>query len=175
MTQIVLEPMYETECGLEYMNPTDLKSIEHQIQAGKFRLAFHFQAVDCATIHGVTNKDKWNIDMTVYNYLQQSPYDKRTLLKLLVLGHFDIGVSRLGSYHLIREITPYMHDDNSELRMHYIMSRSCEGNVAWRSITWDLFEDMVDEMNYEAEINEKIIQRRYLRRMSTGLRQVTEV
>ena len=175
MTQIVLEPMYETDEGLEYMNPTDLKSIEHQIQAGKFRLAFHFQTVDCATIHGVTNKATWNIDMTVYNYLQQSPYDKCILLKLLVLGHFDIGISRLGSYHLIREITPYMHDDNSELRMHYIAPRSCKGNVAWRSINWDLFEDMVEEMNVEAEINEKMAKQQYLRRMSTSRRQVTEV
>lgn len=151
MTQIVLEPMYETECGLEYMNPTDLKSIEHQIQAGKFRLAFQLQAVECVTVHAVTNKDKWNIDMTVYNYLQNSPYDKRTLLKLVVLGHFDIGISRLSSPHVISEIKPYMHDDNSTLRMHYIMPRSCEGNVAWYSINWDLFQDMVDEMNYEAD------------------------
>lgn len=142
---VIFDPMYETDEGLEYINPADTKTIQEQIEAGRFRLAFHFQSVDCAAIHAVTKKNKWNIDWSVYNYLLKSPYDKRTLFKLLLLGDFDIGVSRIGSYHIVREIKPYDDDINGEIRMHYSLPRSVTENVAWRSINWDFFEEFVNK------------------------------
>jgi hypothetical protein len=150
---IQLEPMYETDEGLEFMvDPNDYKAIATQIAMGTFRMAFHFQSVDCAAIYGVTNKNTWLIDLAVYQYLQKNPYDKRILLKLLVLGHFDIGVARLGSYHLIKDVTPYGDEVNKEINNHYMELRTEPGNVAWRSITWDLFEQFVTDMNDQAQM-----------------------
>jgi hypothetical protein len=145
---IQLEPMYETDDGLEFIvDPNDYKAIQTQISKGTFRMAFHFQTVDGACLYGVTNKNTWLIDLAVYQYLQKNPYDKRILLKLLVLGHFDIGVARIGSYHLIKDVTLYSDETNNEIILHYMALRSEPGNVAWRSITWDLFEAFVDDMN----------------------------
>jgi hypothetical protein len=148
---VILEPMYETDEGLEFIvNPNDEKAIQTQMDLGKFRLAFHFQTVDCACIYGVTNKNTWIIDMQVYRHLKKYPYNLRTLLKLLVLGHFDIGVTRIGNYHIISEIKPYTDEVNSEIRLHYTEPKTTKGNVAWRSINWDLFGRIVDEINEEA-------------------------
>ena len=74
---------------------------------------------------------------------------KKEMYDLLVEGKFDIGIARLRSYHVIKEITPYSHNDNDELRLHYTEPRTFEGNVAWRSITWDAFKDIVDDINEE--------------------------
>ena len=148
---IILEPLYETDEGLEFMDPNDYKTIHSQIAAGKFRMGFYFQSVDGACIYGVTNKDTWQIDHSVYTYLHEHPYNRRTLFKLLLLGHFDIGVTRIGNYHLIKEITPYSDDRNSEINLHYMCDRSEPGNIAWRSITWDLFEPFVRKMYKENE------------------------
>lgn len=145
---VMLEPMYETEEGLEFVvNPDAYDAIQAHIEQGKLRLAFHFQTVDCACIYGVTNKDTWAIDIDVYKYLQKNPYDRRTLLKLLLLGHFDIGVSRIGSYHLIKDVTLYSDEVNEDINLHYMYLRDEPGNVVWRSIHWDLFSQFVEEMN----------------------------
>ncbi len=147
---VFLEPMYETDEGLEFMvNPEDYDAIQTQMDLGKFRLAFHFQTVDCACIYGITNKETWKIDMAVYKYLQKNPYDRRTLFKLLLLGHFDIGVARVGRYHIIGDIKPYGDEENNEIDLHYMVSRDAPDNVAWRSILWDLFELMVEKLNDE--------------------------
>ena len=167
--QVNLEPMYETEEGLEFIvNPDDYKAIQKQMDLGIFRMAFHFQTVDCACIYAVTNKDTWLFDIDVYKHLKKYPYTRRILLNLLKVGNFDIGVTRLGNYHVITGITPYDSDENSEIRLHYNYPRSYAGNVAWRSIKWDLFKQNVEEMNKEAIENDKSAaeQRRLYYRMS---------
>jgi hypothetical protein len=147
---VLLEPMYETDEGLEFIvDPNDYKTIQTQLDLGKFRLAFHFQTVDCACIYGVTNIDTWKIDLSVYQYLQKNPYDRSTLFKLLLLGHFDIGIARIGSYHLIKDLKPYSDAENNEIDFHYMVPRIHPGNVAWRSILWDLFAPFVDHINDE--------------------------
>jgi len=143
--------MYETDEGLEFIvNPNDEKAIQTQMDLGKFRLAFHFQTVDGACIYAVTNKDTWLIDIEVYRHIKKYPYTRRTLFKILLLGHFDIGVTRIGKYHVISDITSYNDESNSEIRLHYTKPKATNGNVAWRSINWDLFRNMVDELNDEA-------------------------
>jgi hypothetical protein len=150
---VFLEPMYETDEGLEFIvDPNDYTTVQEHLVKGTFRMAFHFQTADCACIYGITNKSTWAIDLAVYQYLQKNPYDRRTLFKLLLLGHFDIGIARLGSYHLLKEhdITLYSDEANSDINMHYMELRSKPGNVAWRSINWDLFAHFVDDMNENA-------------------------
>lgn len=145
---VFLEPMYETDEGLEFIvNPNAYDAIQLQIDLGKFRMAFHFQTVDCACIYGIANKETWKIDMAIYKYLQKNPYDRRTLFKLLLLGHFDIGVASIGSYHIIKDIKPYSDEENNEIDLHYMVPRNEPGNVAWRSIVWDLFAPYVALIN----------------------------
>ena len=151
---VMLEPMYETEEGLEFIvNPTDYSAIQTQIDQSKFRLAFHFQTVDGACIYAVTN-DTWYMDSHIYRHLRKNPYTRRMLLNLMKLGHFDIGVTYIGKYHVITNIQSYFSEEQSEIRLHYSYPRSYAGNVAWRSIKWDLFKPLVDEMNEEAREND---------------------
>jgi hypothetical protein len=171
-TPVMLEPMYETDEGLEYVvNPNDYKAIQTLIDADKFRMAFHFQTVDGACIYGVTKKATWGIDMEVYTYLRKNPYTRWMILKLLTLGHFDIGVMHLGSYHVIKEtdITAYTNEDNNEIILHYTYPRSKPGNVAWRSIKWDLFAQKVDEMNEEARQLVKENEKMYIQKQTTEI------
>jgi hypothetical protein len=151
---VLLEPMYETEEGLEFIvNPADHHAILKQMEQGKFRLAFHFQTVDCVCIYAVTN-NSWYIDVPIYHHLRKNPYTRRMLLNLMKLGHFDIGITNLGKYHVIVDIKPYTADENSEIQLHYNYPRSYAGNIAWRSINWDLFKSLVDDMNEEAMEND---------------------
>jgi hypothetical protein len=151
--KVMLEPIYEIDGDLEFIvNPEDYNTIQQQIEKGKLRLAFHFQTVDCACIYAVTNAS-WFIDISIYSHLRKNPYTRRMLLILLKLGHFDIGVTRIGNYHVITDIKPYDSDENSEIRLHYNYPNSYAGNVAWRSINWDLFKHLVEEMNQEERDN----------------------
>jgi hypothetical protein len=165
---VVLEPIYETDEGFEFIvNPDDYVAIQAQMDLGRFRLAFHFQTVDGVCVYAIT-KDKWYIDLPIYRHLKKNPYTRRMLLKLLILGHFDIGGTRLGSYHIIRDVKSYNSEENNELKLHYTYPRSYAGNVAWRSIKWDLFKQFVEEMNKEAMENDASAaeQRRVCLRMS---------
>jgi len=163
---VMLEPIYETDDGFEFIvNPEDYNAIQQQIEQGKLRLAFHFQTVDCACIYAVTNAS-WYLDISIYCHLRKNPYTRRMMLILLKLGNFDIGVTRMGNYHLITNIQSYIADDNDEIRLHYNYPRCYAGNVAWRSIHWDLFKSFVEEMNQEAmdnDISAAEERRRFLR------------
>ena len=153
-TSVMLEPIYETDDGFEIMgNHDDYSAIQEHIEKGKLRLAFHFQTVDGACIYAVTNAS-WYIDISIYCHLRKNPYTRRMMLILLKLSHFEIGLMRLGNYKLITDIKPYIADENSEIRLHYNYPRSYAGNVAWRSIMWDLFKHLVEEMNQEAIDND---------------------
>ena len=37
----------------------------------------------------------------------------------------------------------FLNEENNEIRLHYTKSRNEIGNVAWRTINWDLFYDFV--------------------------------
>jgi hypothetical protein len=147
---IQIEPMYETDEGLEFItNPNDTEFIKHQCELGKFKMAFHLQTVTAAAIYAIFNINQWSINYDLYRYICLSRNTNEELYELLIEGKFDIGIARLGSYHIIKEITPYSHDDNDEIRLHYTEPKTMEGNIAWRSINWDCFKDIVDELNKE--------------------------
>jgi len=148
MNFIRIEPMYETEEGLEFItNPNDTDFIKQQCELGKFKMAFQLHTVTAAAIYAIFNVDQWSMNYDLYRYICFSRHTNEELYELLIEGKFDIGIARLGSYHVIKEITPYSHDDNDEIRLHYTEPRTTEGNIAWRSITWDAFKDSVDELN----------------------------
>jgi hypothetical protein len=148
MNFIRIEPMYETEEGLEFItNPNDTDFIKQQCELGKFKMAFQLHTVTAAAIYAVFNAEQWSMNYDLYRYICFSRHTNEELYELLIEGKFDIGIARLGRYHVIKEITPYSHDDNDEIRLHYTEPRTTEGNIAWRSITWDAFKDSVDELN----------------------------
>lgn len=147
-TSVNIEPMYETEEGLEFIpNPDDHEFIKKKCEEGKFKMAFLLHSVDCAEIYAVFNKDKWTNHFDLYRYICLRRNSKEEMHKLLIHGEFDIGISRLGSYHVIKEITPYI--DNDEIRMHYELPRTVEGNIAYRSIHSgsDVFQEIVNNLN----------------------------
>lgn len=149
---VFIEPMYETEEGLEFItNPNDHEFIKEQSEKGKFKMAFRLHSVDGAEIYAVFNNDKWTNSYDLYRYICLKRNSKEELYKLLIEGEFDIGIARLGSYHVIKEITPYSHDDNDEIRIHYSLPRTSEteGNIAWRSINpgSDVFHEIVENLN----------------------------
>ena len=148
MNCIKIEPMYETDEGLEFItNTNDIEFIKQQCELGNFKLAFHFQSIMCAEIYAIFNNDQWSNSYDLYRYICLRRNTNKELYNLLIEGNFDIGIARLGSYHVIKEITPYSHDNNDEIRLHYTQPKTTEGNIAWRSITWDAFKDIVDELN----------------------------
>ena len=147
INSIRIEPMYETEEGLEFItNPNDADFIKKQCELGKFKMAFHIQTVTAAAVYAIFNNDQWSNSYDLYNYICLNRNTEKELYNLLIEGKFDIGVARLGSYHIIKEIKPYSHDDYDEIRLHYTEPRTTEGNVAWRSINYDTFKDFVDEI-----------------------------
>lgn len=147
---VLIEPMYETEEGLEFIpNPDDHDFIKKQCEECKFKMSFHLHSVDCAEIYAVFNNDKWTNHYDLYRYTCLKRNPKEELHKLLIKGEFDIGIARFGSYHVIKEITPYSDDVNDEIRMHYSLPRTFEGNIAHRSIHFgsDVFHEIVDNLN----------------------------
>lgn len=148
--QITINPMYGTEEGLEFIpNPQDLAFIKEQAELGNFKMAFHLHSVDCAEIYAVFNNDQWTNHVDLYRYICLQRNNKEELYNLLIEGEFDIGIARFGSYHIIKEITPYSHDNNNEIRMHYEGPKDDSGNIAHRSILYgsDVFEDIINKMN----------------------------
>jgi hypothetical protein len=147
--QLRIEPMYESEEGLEFIpNPQDWDFIKEQTESGKFKMAFHLHSVDCAAIYAIFNNDQWTNHLDLYRYICLNRNAKEELYKLLIEGNFDIGIARLGSYHVIKEITPYSHDDNNEIRMHYECSKTVPDNIAYHSILHgsDVFEDIINKI-----------------------------
>ena len=147
---ITIEPMYQTDEGLQFLlNVEDHVFIKKQCEAGTFRMAFRLHTVDGAELYAIFNNDKWTNHYDLYRYVCLKRNPKNELYNLLIQGEFDIGIARLGTYHVIKEITPYLHDDNDELRMHYEARRDVPGNVAHRSIHpgSDVFQEIVDTMN----------------------------
>jgi hypothetical protein len=146
--KVILEPVYITDEGhLEFINPTDTEFIQKKIDDKSFQLVFHLHSVDCACVYGILTNHKWMYTMEIYNYLMANPYNKMTLYKLLIKGEFDLGISRINRYHIITEISEYFDDDNIELRQHYTQSKYSDGNIYWRSLNWDLFDDIVRGMS----------------------------
>jgi hypothetical protein len=148
--KLIIEPMYETDEGLEFIpNPENADFIRIQAELGTFKMAFRIHSVDGAEIYAIFNNDQWTNHYDLYRYICLKRNPKEELYNLLIEGKFDIGIARLGSYHVIKEIKPYSHEDNDEIRMHYEEARSVPGNIAYRSIHpgSDVFQEIVNDMN----------------------------
>ena len=72
MNFIRIEPMYETEEGLEFItNPNDTDFIKQQCELGKFKMAFQLQTVTAAAIYAIFNVDQWSMNYDLYRYIYE--------------------------------------------------------------------------------------------------------
>ena len=79
-------------------------------------------------------------------------YTIRELFNTFMKGDYSIGT--LHYYYkknyengIITDVSPFNDDSNSEIRLHYTKNKNYYGNVAWRTIKWDLFEEFVPNDN----------------------------
>ena len=61
-----------------------------------------------------------------------------------ILHHYYKTYYRHG---IITNVSTFNDKNNDEIKLHYTQDRSYKGNVAWRTITWDLFENFVPNCN----------------------------
>ena len=114
---VVMEPAYETDEGIEFIQRENKEFIAKQHKIKKFRLVFHFLTIDRDCLYAVLNADKWSFSPFVTDYFDNHPFTKKTLYMLLQMGKFDIGRAVHGSYHIITDITPYFHKNNVIVRI----------------------------------------------------------
>ena len=79
-------------------------------------------------------------------------YTIREIFNNFMKGDYSIGI--LHYYYknnykngIITDVSPFNDDSNSEIRLHYTKNKNYYGNVAWRTMNWDLFEEFVPNDN----------------------------
>ena len=148
----IFEALYETDEGLKFIDPTDTnfkQIIDTQSSLGKFKIAFKFQIVSNAVIYAI-------FDNTVVNYdyfIELTDYPLATLYNYLMLGLLSIGTLKLNQ-DIITDCKHYIDKSNSEIILHYTKPRNYEGNIAWRSITWDLFATFITPVSKMEKIQQ---------------------
>jgi hypothetical protein len=130
---IILEAVYAVENGLKFIKDNLI------IKDNSIKYVFHFQTVDCAKIYAI-NSNPTEIIMSKYHLYQN-----------LIKGIYDIGIVYINNFNTITNIKSYNDADCDEIRLHYTESRSNTNNIAWRSINWDLFEDIIKILNSEED------------------------
>ena len=89
-----------------------------------------------------------NTNDTITNIDINKGYTINEIFNNFMKGNYFIGI--LHYYYkdnykngIITDITTFDDDSNDEIRLHYTKNKKYYGNVAWRSMNWDLFEDFV--------------------------------
>ena len=90
----------------------------------------HIQTVECARIYAISERPLRDIAL-------------QDLFTMIQKGKFKFGVTYINNSNIITAINDFQHEDNTEILLHYTQPRSFPGNVAWRSIHWDLFADFI--------------------------------
>ncbi len=109
-----------------------------------YKPILHFQSVEGADIYIIANMVENTIDINKGYTLDEIYND-------FINGKFHIGTVQyyIGNYKInnliIRNITIFDHDDNSEIKLHYTTSNKNPLNVGWRTLRWDLFSEYVPQ------------------------------
>ena len=113
-----------------------------------FKPVLHFQSVEGADIYMIGNLHN-NLDYDIFDINKGYTLDE--IYNYFMNGKFHIGSVQhynndyMNGIYNIRNINTLDDDNNSEIKLHYTTSRSNSINVAWRSITWDLFSEYVPQ------------------------------
>ena len=119
-----------------------LNNIENDKYYRQYTPVLKFQTVEGADIYIISDIYNDLIDINK-NYTLDEIYN------YFINGKFNIGsIKHNDSYSngIIKNINNLYHDDNSEIKLHYSTTRINSSNVAWRTITWDLFEIYVPQI-----------------------------
>jgi len=112
-------------------------NIENDKYYRQYTPVLKFQTVEGADIYIIADVYSNLIDFNKTYTLEQ-------IYNYFINGKFNIGTMQHYSVDysngIIKNINNYHHDDNSEIKLHYTTTRINKSNVAWRTITWDLFE-----------------------------------
>ena len=103
----------------------------------------NFQTFEGGEAYLITN----TID-NITNININKGYSINDIFNNFMKGYYKIGI--LNHYHqncIITDISTFDNENNDEIRLHYTQDKSYKGNVAWRTITWDLFEKFVPTSN----------------------------
>ena len=109
-----------------------------------FKPVLHFQSVEGADIYMIANMVEHTIDIN-------KGYTLDEIYNYFINGKFHIGSVQyyIGNYKInnliIRNITIFDHDDNSEIKLHYTTTNKNPLNVGWRTLRWDLFSEYVPQ------------------------------
>jgi hypothetical protein len=101
----------------------------------------NFQTFEGGELYLISDKSQIDIN---------KGYTIKYIFENFINGHYLIGT--LQAYYknnynytngIIDNISTYNSDNNSEIILHYTKTKDYDGNVAWRTIHWDLFEEFV--------------------------------
>ena len=112
---------------------------------GSHKKAFEISILNFQTIEG---GEVYLIDNNWTKIGLNKSYTISEIYNNFINGQYFIGTLKYyykNNYKngIIDDVTEFYDEANSEIRLHYTQLRSYEGNVAWRTITWDLFAEFV--------------------------------
>ena len=101
----------------------------------------NFQVCEGSSLYLIA--DKTQIDIN-------KGYTTKYIFENFINGHYLIGTIKAyykNNYNyingIIDDISTYNDNKNTEILLHYTKTKDFDGNVAWRTIHWDLFDDFV--------------------------------
>lgn len=117
------------------------KKIENTENINQYKPILHFQSAEGADIYIIANMIQNNIDIN-------KGYTLDEIFTNFINNKFHIGTIQHYNnkeQYIIKNIKTLEDDDNSEIKLHYTTSKKDPNNIAWRTITWDLFEEYVPQ------------------------------
>lgn len=115
-----------------------------------YKPIMHFQSVDFVDIYIIGNLNNNNNAACIIDIIDiNKGYTLDEIYNYFIKGIFSIGLLRYfdedtnKGIRIIKDIYNLDHESNSEIKLHYTTNRQHQENVAWRSITWDLFSDFL--------------------------------
>jgi hypothetical protein len=99
----------------------------------------NFQCIEGGELYLIANTINMNKNYTIHDIFDN-----------FMKGDYFIGT--LHYYYknnykngIISDVSTFDDPSNDEIRLHYTQLSSYKGNVAWRTITWDLFQEFVSK------------------------------
>ena len=135
--------LLENKIIIDDMYPEDIDN--NTLLMGCNKKPFEISVLNFQTFEG---GEVYLIDDNWTKIVLSKSYTKSEIYNNFINGKYLIGT--LKYYHknnykngIIDDVSAYYDEANSEIRLHYTEPRNKSGNVAWRTINWDLFYDFV--------------------------------
>ena len=126
---VCFEPANFNDNGLQIISEADKTSL----------YVLHIHTASINKVYAVAKKDDAQIKSTM-------PHTLASIFEKLKAGDFMIGSTTINEPTIINHIYCWEAEANDEIRLHYTPHSDDDdfsNNVAWRSITWDLFGELI--------------------------------